>query len=472
MHSSGPDSSLSRRRFLQAAGAAAALTSSPLARAARAIGANDRINIGVIGWGMMGPANTHSFLGFDDCRVVAACDIHKAHLQKAVDTINQKYGNQDCKAYHDYREIIARDDIDAIMIAVPDHWHAIVATEAAGHKKDIYGEKPLAKTIAEQQAIVRAVQQNKVIWQTGSWQRSVAPFHKAAEIVRNGLIGNVVRVEVGLPGGHHDFPNTTPPLMKKLAEQGDKVKSPADITPGSPAWDLALSDPPADLDYNTWIGPSKMEPYIDVRVYQNWRWNYNTGGGQLLDWIGHHGDIAHWGLGFDSTGPSEISGFGDFPARDAVWNTATKYTIELTYKKQVTGYANDVKMTIAGGSPAIAMGTKWIGTDGWVWVDRDGFDASNPDWLKGDSLPDDLRKTKLYESAEHRRNFLDCVRSRQPTITPVETAHHSTLPGHLGLISMWVGRKLHWDPVKEQILNDPGATELMSRTYRQPYKLA
>jgi predicted dehydrogenase len=472
MHSSGPDFSLSRRRFIQAAGATAAFAATPLARAARTVGANDKINIGVIGWGMMGPANTKSFLGFDDCRVVAACDIHKAHLQKAVDTVNEKYGNQDCKAYHDYREMIARDDIDAVMIAVPDHWHAIIATEAAKRKKDIYGEKPLAKTIAEQQAIVRAVQQNKVIWQTGSWQRSQAPFHKAAEIVRNGLIGNVVRVEVGLPGGHHDFPNTTPPLMKKLAEQGDKIKSPADITPGTPAWDLAVSDPPADLDYETWVGPSKMEPYVDVRVYQNWRWNYNTGGGQLMDWIGHHGDIAHWGLGFDNTGPSEVSGFGDFPARDAVWNTATKYTIECTYRKQVTGYANDVRMTIAGGSPAIAMGTKWIGTDGWVWVDRSGFDASNPDWLKGDSMAEDLRKVKLYESKEHRRNFLDCVRSRKPTITPVETAHHSTLPGHLGLISMWVGRKLHWDPVNEQIVNDPGATELMSRIYRDPYKLA
>jgi predicted dehydrogenase len=480
MQFSGPDpfSSVTRRRFMQAAGAATVLSSSPLARAARAVataapvGANDRINIGVIGWGMMGPANTHAFLGESDCRVVAACDIHKGHLQQAVDAVNQKYGNQDCKAYHDYREVIARDDIDAVMIAIPDHWHAIVATEAARHKKDIYGEKPLAKTIAEQQAIVRAVQQNNVIWQTGSWQRSQAPFHKAAEIVRNGLIGNVTHVEVGLPGGHHDFPNTLPPLMKKLATLPDKIESPAQITPGTPAWDMAVSDPPADLDYETWIGPSKMEPYIDVRVYQNWRWNYNTGGGQLLDWIGHHGDIAHWGLGFDHTGPSEVQGFGDFPPRDAIWNTATKYTIECTYRKQVTGYSNDVKMTIAGGSPAIAMGTKWIGTDGWVWVDRSGFDASNPEWIKPDSLPDDVRKIKLYESKEHRRNFLDCVRSRKPTIAPAETGHHSTIPGHLGLISMIVGRKLHWDVAKEQIINDPGATELLSRSYRDPYKLA
>ena len=462
---------LTRRKFLKAAGATAALSSSRWAWGRRAP-ASDRITIGVIGWGMMGPANTKAFLSMGDCQVVAACDIESNHLQTAVDTINTRYGNKDCKAYHDYHELLARDDVDAIMIAIPDHWHAIVATAAANRKKDIYGEKPLARTIAEQQAIVKAVQQNNVIWQTGSWQRSVAPFHKAAEIVRNGLIGNVTHVEVGLPGGHHDFPGTVPGLLKRLSSLPNKVTDPATIIPGTPAWDLAVTKPPATLDYDTWVGPSQMQPYIDVRVYQNWRWNYNTGGGQLLDWIGHHGDIAHWGLGFDRTGPSQVEGFGEFPAKDAVWNTATKYTIECIYRKEVTGYANDVTMTIAGGSPAIAMGTKWIGTDGWVWVDRGGFDASNPEWAKGDNLPDDLRKVKLYESQEHRRNFLDCVRSRKETIAPVETAHHSTIPGHLGLISMLQGRKIQWDPAQEIIVNDSGASALLTRPYREPYKLA
>jgi hypothetical protein len=145
--------------------------------------------------------------------------------------------------------------------------------------------------------------------------------------------------------------------------------------------------------------------------------------------------------------------------------------VECTYRKEVTGYAADVKLTIAGGSPAFSMGTKWIGTDGWVWVDRSGFDASNPEWGKGDSLPEDLRKVKLYESLEHRRNFLDSVRSRKPTITPVQVAHHSTIPGHLGLISMLTGRKIHWDVEKETILNDPGASDLLTRPYREPWKL-
>jgi predicted dehydrogenase len=464
-------SSFTRRHFLASAGASLVAAHASLARAGR-VPASDRITVGVIGWGMMGPANTKALLDQPDCQVVAACDIEANHLQAALDTVNGRYGNKDCASYHDYRELLARTDIDAVMIAVPDHWHALIATEAAARKKDIYGEKPLARTIFEQQAIVKAVQQNGVIWQTGSWQRSLPTFHKAAEIVRSGLIGNVTHVEVGLPGGHHDFPHTLPALMQKLAALPEKIESPAQIVPGTLAWALAVSAPPPTLDYERWIGPSKMEPYIDVRVYQNWRWNYNTGGGQLLDWIGHHGDIAHWGLGFDTTGPSEVEGYGEFPPANAIWNTATKYTIECAYRKEVTGYANDVHMTIAGGSPAIAMGTKWIGTEGWVWVDRSGFDASNQEWVKMDSLPESLRRTPLTISTEHRRNFLDSVRSRKPTIAPVETAHHSTIPGHLGLISMLVGRKIRWDVRSEKILDDPGASELLSRPYRAPWSLA
>lgn len=400
---------------------------------------SERITMGVVGWGMMGPGNTGAFLGMPDCQVVAACDLDRNHLNAAVNTINDHYGNKDCRAYHDYREMMARDDIDAVMLAVPDNWHALVAVEAARQGKDIYGEKPLARTIAEQQAIVRAVQKNKVIWQTGSWQRSVGNFHKGAEIVRNGLIGKVTRVEVGLPSGHTDFAGTG-----------------SFMTP---------SEPPPELDYERWIGPAKMEPYIKGRVHMNWRWNYNIGGGQLLDWIGHHCDIAHWGLGFDNTGPSEIEGHGEFPPADAVWNTCTKYRIELQYPDSVT-------MTIAGGHEDIRGGTKWIGTDGWVWVDRGGFEASNTEWRGWKQVPEEFRKIKLIQSSNHHRNFIDSVKSRQPTITPVEVAHHSAIPGHLGLISMLVGRKIRWNPVTEKILGDAEASHLLSRKYRQPWKQA
>jgi predicted dehydrogenase len=454
-----------RRQFLKTAGAAVVL---PLILPGCATSGkprprpSGRINLGVVGWGMQGPSNTKSFLFEDDCQVVAACDLDKNHLQSAVDTINDHYQNKDCAAYHDYREMMARGDLDAVMLAVPDHWHELVATEAARRKLDIYGEKPLAKTIAEQQAIVHAVEKYKIIWQTGSWQRSVPTFHKAAEIVRNGLIGEVTRVEVGLPSGHYDFAGTEPALLQRLASLPAKIKSPAEILPGTPAWNLAVTAPPPELDYNTWIGPSKMEPYIQVRSHMDWRWNYNTGGGQLLDWIGHHCDIAHWGLDFDRSGPSEIEGHGDFPDTKAVWNTCTKYRIELKYPRNIA-------MTIAGGYNDIKGGVKWIGTEGWVWVDRGGFDASNPEWKKGKNLPEELRQVKLYESKGHQRNFLDCVKSRQPTITPVETAHHSAIPGHLGLISMLVGRKIHWDVKAEKILHDQDASKLMAREYRAPW---
>src|SRR6516164_3317108 len=200
MKKSEHNSGISRRRFLAATSFALA---APTIIPASAWGASERVTLGVVGWGMQGPGNTDAFLGIKECQVVAACDVDKNHLQSAVNKINERNGNQDCKAYHDYRELMARKDIDAVMLAVPDNWHALVATEAANSKKDIYGEKPLARTIAEQQAIVKAVQQNNRIWQTGSWQRSIDNFWYACEIVRNGLIGNVTRVEVGLPGGQN-----------------------------------------------------------------------------------------------------------------------------------------------------------------------------------------------------------------------------------------------------------------------------
>ena len=456
---------LSRRRFLKSAGAALVL---PTILPGCVLGRNgkttpsNKITLGVIGWGMQGPGNTKSFLFERDCQVVAACDLDKNHLQGAVKTINEHYENQDCKAYHDYREILARTDIDAVMIAVPDHWHELIATEAARQKKDIYGEKPLAKTIAEQQSIVRAVQKHKIIWQTGSWQRSQATFRKAAEIVRNGLIGKVTHVEVGLPEGHGDFGGGGKELMKTLGRK-DSPEYLTKVLPGSPDWVKAVTAPPADLDFETWIGPSQMEPYIKARVHMDWRWNYNTGGGQLLDWIGHHCDIAHWGLDFDRSGPSEIEGHGEFPNPKALWNTSGKYRIELKYPENIT-------MTIAGGHSDIKGGTKWIGTEGWVWVNRGGFEASNPEWKKGKSLPEELRKVKLYESKGHQRNFLDCIKSRKPTITPVETAHHSAIPGHLGLISMLTGRKIRWSVADEKIIDDAAASELLSRPYRAPWQ--
>lgn len=450
----------SRRQFLRATAALGFPTIVP----ASVFGANapsNRITMGVVGWGMMGPGNTNKFLAEKDCQVVAACDIDQQHLDAAAKTINQFYKNADCKTYHDYREMMARTDIDTVMLAVPDNWHALTAIEAAKRGKDIYGEKPLARTIAEQQAIVAAVQQHQRIWQTGSWQRSEDNFRIGAEIVRNGLIGSLKAVEIGLPEGHKDFAGT-----------GDKT---------------SVTEPPTHLDYEMWIGPSEMEPYIEARIHKNWRWNYNIGGGQLLDWIGHHGDIAHWGMDMDGGGPVEVRPLQvTMPARTEVWNTATKYRAEAVY-------AGDVVMTIAGGHPDIRSGTKWIGSNGWVYVNRGGtYDCSNPELKRvikkreegkdgkpgkvveaaaPPKLGDDVIKTRLYSSPGHHRNFLDCVKSRQPTLTPVETAHRSAVPGHLALIAFLLNRPVKWDPVKEEIVGDAEASKLLGRPYRGDWKL-
>ncbi len=395
--------------------------------------------MGVAGWGMQAPGNTAQFLRQADVQVIAACNIDQHHMEAALGTINTKYGNKDCRAYKDYREMMSQKDIDTVMLAVPDNWHALMSVEAANNKKDIYGEKPLARTIAEQQAIVKAAHANKIIWQTGSWQRSTSQFLKAAEMVRNGLIGKIKEVHVGLPSGHNDFAGTK-----------DK---------------LTVTDPPAHLDYEMWIGPASMEPYIEGRIHKNWRWNYNIGGGQLLDWIGHHCDIAHWGMDCDNSGPSEVKPLQvDFPARTAPWNTATKYRAELTYP-------GDIKMIIAGGHDDIKMGTKWIGENGWIWVDRSGFDSSDPEHKRYSRLPEAQRKTSLYYSGDHFKNFIDCVKSREPTITPVATAHHSAIPGHLALISLMVNRPLKWDAAKEVIIGDADASKLLSREYRGQWKL-
>jgi predicted dehydrogenase len=448
----------SRRKFLKSAGALGAVMGFPTIVPSTVFGQNapsNRITMAVFGWGMQGPGNTNAFMGESDCEVVAACDVDSNHLKKAVDSINKRNKNSDCKGYKDFREVMARKDIDTVMLAVPDNWHALLAIEAAKNGKDIYGEKPLARTIAEQQAIVKAVQDNKCIWQTGSWQRSQAPFRIAAEVVRNGLIGSLKSVEVGLPAGHNDFAGT---------------KSKNQVTP-----------PPANLDYEFWIGPSQMEDYIEGRIHKNWRWNYNVGGGQLLDWIGHHCDIAHWGMDRDDKGgPQTIKPVQvDFPPKDAMWNTATKYRAELDY-------GDGVNMTISGGHSDIRGGTKWIGTDGWVWVDRGGYDASKDSLKKkiqkrqGDkvveaaappALGDDVIKNRLYDSPGHQRNFLDSVKSRKPTITPVETAHRSAIPGHLTLISLMLNRTLKWDAVKEEIVGDADASKLLGREYRGPWKL-
>lgn len=427
----------SRRSFLAgilATSAAPLFVPSSVLGRNGAVSPSNKITIGCIGLGMQGMPNMGSFLGSPDAKVIAVCDVDAQRLAAAKRQVDQHYGNRDCRATAEFREVCTARDIDALSLALPDHWHAIPAVLGAKHGKDIYGEKPLAHTVREGRAIVDAVKQYGRVWQTGSWQRSVGNFRQAVELVLNGRIGKVRHVEVGLPSGHTDFGGT----------RGQE----------------RFTDPPAHLDYDRWLGPAPWAPYAPARVHANWRWILDYGGGQLTDWIGHHNDIAHWGMGTELTAPVEVEPVQvDWP-KDGLWNTATRFRINCKY-------ANGMTTTIAGGHNDIRSGTRWIGENGhWVWCDRGGLDANPKSLLKEDDRP---KRVNLLRSPGHHQNFLDCVKSRRQTLTPAEVAHRSMTPGCLGQIAMLLGRKLRYDPVKEEILGDEVANSMLGATLREPW---
>lgn len=434
---------LNRRDFLRSTAAlSAGAFAAPALIPGSALGKNGavapgrRITMGCIGIGNMGTSNMRSFLELKDVQIVAVCDLDSNRLQKAKETVDAKYGNSDCRTYHDFRELIARNDIDAISMATPDHWHALVAVAAAESGKDVYGEKPLSHCIAEGRAMCDAVHRHGRIWQTGSWQRSVTNFRQAVEIVRNGLIGNVGTVHVGLPSGY------------SVSGSGTEK-------------DFIIQPPPPELDYNFWIGPSPYADYFPAKTHWNWRWQLDFGGGQLCDWIGHHCDIAHWGLDMDYDAPVEIEGTGVFP-KTGPWDAPSSYRVN-------TRYRNGVKMTIAGGHDDIKMGVKWFGENGrWVYVRRGQIDA-NPKSLLGVTFgPND---THVYYSDNHHRNFINCVKNRKLTITPCEVAHHSQIPGHLSNIAMKLHRPIKFDPNREEIIGDPEANAMLRTPMRGPWHL-
>ncbi len=436
-----PSPKILRRDFLKTLPlAAAGLMGFPSIVPARVLGRSgqilpsEKIVMAGIGFGMMGIPNMEAFLNKDQVHWVAVCDLDDKPLARAKEIVDTHYGNHDCVAYHDFRELCQRKDLDAVSIAVPDHWHALVAITCARAGYDIYGEKPFTHSMAEGRALCDTLQRYGRVWQTGSWQRSVENFHHACELVYNGRIGKVLKIEVGLPSGHTDFAGTG----------GQETFGP----------------PPSHLDYDFWLGPAPYARYCPARVHMNWRWNMDLGGGQLMDWIGHHLDIAHWAMGWDSTGPVEIQGTAEF-SRAGVWNSATGYYLNAKY-------ADGTPMALAGGHDEIWMGAKWIGDRGWVWVNR-GAQETDPPSLWNEFIgPNEKR---LYKSRDHYQNFLDCVKSRDLTITPCETAHRSASVGHLGVIALKLGRKIHFDPQTETIRDDCEATSLMSRAYRSPWQL-
>jgi predicted dehydrogenase len=432
----------SRRDFLKTASAAAIgaaglplfIPASALGRSG-AVAPSNRIVIGCIGVGGMGTGNMNSFLGKPEAQIVAVCDVDAKHRADARETVEKKTGKKGVAEYNDFRALLARKDLDAVSIATPDHWHALIAVAAAQKGLDIYGEKPLGYTIAEGRAIVNAVDRYGVVWQTGSWQRSVRNFRHACELVRNGRIGKVHTVRVGLPAGY------------SVAEQGG-------------AYPTAV---PAGFDYDMWLGPAPRAPYCPNRCHWNFRWISDYSGGQLTDWAGHHCDIAQWGMGTELTSPVEIEGVGEFPkAKDGLFDTAKSYRFVCTYAEGFTMIVADQNQQPRG------MGVQFEGTEGWIWVDREGFDASPRTLLTSVIGPDEIH---LYRSDDHHQNFLDCVRTRAETVTPARVAHRSIMIGHLGLIAMKLGRKMRWDPVAERFPDDPEADRLLSRPMRSPWHL-
>ena len=381
--------------------------------------------MGCIGVGGMGSGDMRGFLGKKEVQVVAVCDIDRGKRDNAKKTVDDRYKNSDCKTYLDFRDIIYRDDIDLLSLALPDQWHSIPAVMGARAGKDIHAQKPLARTIREGRAICDAVKRYGRVWQTGSQQRSSGNFHRACELVRNGRIGKVYKVEVGLPTG------------------GSSDNKPVQPVPDGVDWDF-------------WLGPAPWVPYRGI-MHWNWRWMMDYSGGQLTDWAGHHIDIAHWGLDLERTGPVEIEGKGEYP-KDGI------YDVPMTYKFTCK-YANGIVMTVAN-NKQIPQGTKWTGDKGWVYVKRGKLDADPKSVLDEVIGPNEIH---LYESRDHKQNFLDCVKNRKETIAPAEVGHRSISVGLLGEIAMLTEEKLKWDPDKELFINNECANRYLSRPMRSPW---
>ena len=391
---------------------------------------SDRIVMATIGTGGRGTSDMRAFLGFEQVQMVATCDPVTAHRLRAKDFVDQKYGNKDCKDYNDFQEVLDREDIDAVLIGTPDHWHALCALEAIRNGKDIYGEKPVSHTFAEGKVIREQLEKSDTVFQTGSQQRSDPLFRRAVELVINGHIGKVNRIEVGLPPGYAD-------------PQGDDT----------------VEKPPTGLDYEKWCGPAEKLPYMRARHHRWWRGHRAFGGGVLMDWIGHHNDIAHWSMGADQTGPLSVEAIGWQYPETKVYNTPRDYEIACEY-------ADGIKTSI---SNRHKLGTKWLGEDGWIYADRGKLTASD-ERLVGEEF--DRGEKRMFESPGHLQNFLDCVRSRSKCVAPAETAHRSITPGFLGYVSNQLGRKLVWDASAEQVVNDEEANRLLNdNPYRAPWSL-
>ena len=406
-------------------------------------GANERITLGHIGMGTQNRGLLGGFMNRKDTQVLAVCDVDTTRRESAKKTVEDFYAKragQDaykgCAGYNDFRELLARRDIDAVVIATPDHWHALIAIAAADAGKDIYCEKPLCQSIHEARAMVNAVRRNKRVFQTGSMQRSSREFRTACELVRNGRIGKIssVQVAVGGPGKWCDLPG-----------EADE----------------------AGLDWNLWLGPAPMRPYNSVlsprgvhKHFPNWRSYREYGGGGVTDWGAHHFDIAQWGLGMDDSGPVEIT-----PAANPQANHGVKLK-----------YANGVVVNHENGP-----GVTFFGSEGKIMVNRGKFELWIGDTKKAEAtqqlgevekeyLAD--AKVRLYKSENHTSDFLSSIRSRKPPICDVEVGARTVSVCHLVNLAYYHHQPMKWDPAKETFIEGAGDHKWLDVPHRAPWKLA
>lgn len=439
---------ISRRKFLTGSVAGLATVGLPtwfakdveaaqsVASKSRKIGPNDTIQIAVIGPGgskggyRMGLNDARAIVSKGGVKCLAACDVDATHLKEACQTFGP-----DCKGYKDFREVLERKDIDAVVIGTPDHWHTIICIEAMKAGKDVYCEKPLTLTIDEGKKLVEVWRKTGRVFQVGSQQRSDPKFRLACELVRNGRIGRIKRVESRIGGGPHD--------------DGKGSIGPFRVEPVPP-----------DLDWDMWLGPAFYTDYVRQRCHGEFRWWLEYSGGKLTDWGAHHNDIAQWGLGMDRSGPIQVEATGKAqnPGRNC-YNTYPEFNVEYIYPGGIR-----MLCTSQGEN-----GVLFEGDEGWIFVSRGTIKASDQRLLD-DPLP--ANAERLYESNDHHANFIECMRTRKQPICDAEIGHRSVTVCHLANISLRLnGRRLTWDPKKEQIVGDPEANSYLSRPMRPPWKI-
>jgi predicted dehydrogenase len=421
---------LKRREFLISS---LGLIAAPIIIPASALGkaqrpaASRRVTLGFIGTGGKGMDNIKGLSNDPRVQIVAVCDVDRGHLAEAHQIATRKYG-KGVLATGDFRDITRRPDIDAVVVSTPDHWHVLPALDAVRHGKDGYVEKPLTLTIAEGRLLSDETARYGRIIQTGSQQRSIGEFRRLTDLVRNGRIGQLQRIEIMIPARNKTNPDPWQP-----------------------------EKPPAELDYNFWLGPAPWEPYHEKRCHYTFRYLRDYSGGQVTNWGTHYIDNAQWCMDMDHSGPVHVEGHGIYP-KSGLFDVADDVNFTCTY-------ANGVKLNVRTRKDGVYDGNiRFIGSEGWIFASRSSM-VSQPENLVKDFCA--ATEPRLdFTGVDHFTNFVDCVISRNQPIAPVEGGHRSATVCHLGNTAMELGRPLQWDPVKEEYVGDPDANRLRDRIKR------